>query len=68
MWDDPEIPVYSMHGTVSGTIGLPAPPLPHPSSIRDCILGGWRTFADDDGKAFDGPWDCVIYVITHRRP
>ena len=68
VWDDPEIPVRSMHGTVSGTVELPAPALPHPSSIRDCLRGGWRAVVDDDGDAFHGPWDCIIYVITHRRP
>jgi hypothetical protein len=66
MWDDPELPVRSMHGTVSGTVELPAPTLPHPSSIGDCIHGGWRDFADDDGDPFHGTWDCIIYVITHR--
>jgi len=68
VWDDPEIPVRSMHGTVSGTLELPSPELPHPSSIRDCLRGGWRNFVDDDGDAFHGPWDCIIYVVIHRRP
>jgi len=66
VWDDPEIPVRSMHGTASGTIGLPEPPLAHPSSIGDCLRGGWRDYVDDDGETFSGLWACVIYVITHR--
>jgi hypothetical protein len=66
VWDDPAIPVYSMHGTVSGTVELPPPPLPRPSSIRDCLHGGWRYFAGDDGEPFDDLWTCIIYVITHR--
>lgn len=68
VWDDPELPVRSMHGTVSGTIERPAPPLPHPSSIGDCLRGGWRDYVDDDGEPFRGLWDCVIYVIIHRSP
>jgi hypothetical protein len=67
VWDDPEIPVRSMHGTVSGTVELPAPPLAHPSSVRDCIQGRWRNFVDDDGEPFSGPWDCIFYVVTHWR-
>lgn len=67
VWDDPQIPVRSMHGTVAGALELPPSDLPHPSSIRDCLRGGWRNFVDDDGEAFDGPWDCIIYVVVHRR-
>jgi hypothetical protein len=67
MWDDPEVPVLSMHGTVSGTVELATPTLPHPTSIRDCLHGGWRQFGDDDGHAFENPWRCVIYVIIHAH-
>jgi hypothetical protein len=66
LWDDPEIPVLSMHGTVAGTVVLPAPELPHPTSIGDCLRGGWRDVVDDEGEPFRGPFHCIFYVLTHR--
>jgi hypothetical protein len=66
LWDAPDIPVLSMHGTVSGTVVLPAPELPHPTSIGDCLGGGWRDVVDDAGEPFRGPLHCIFYVLTHR--
>jgi hypothetical protein len=66
MWDDPEIPVYSMHGTVSGVLELSEPQLAHPTSILDCLHGGWRDVVDDDGQDFAGLGGCILYVIIHR--
>jgi hypothetical protein len=71
VWDDPEVPVLSMHGTVVGTVALPAPEpeLPHPSRLLDCFGGRWRDFVDDAGQPFRGPLHCVLYVLwtyAHR--
>jgi hypothetical protein len=67
VWDDPEVPVLSMHGTVAGTIELAPPALPQPTSILDCLHGGWRNVVDDDGNTFETVWRCVIHVVTHAR-
>jgi hypothetical protein len=64
-WDDPEIPVLSMHGSVSGTIELASPALVHPTSVHDCLHGGWRAVVDDGGNPFATPWRCILYVVTH---
>jgi hypothetical protein len=63
VWDDPEIPVYSMHGTVAGTVVLPVAELPHPTSFGDCIDGNWRNFFDDAGQPFNGTLHCILYVL-----
>jgi hypothetical protein len=63
VWDDPEIPVFSMHGTVAGTVVLPVVELPHPASIADCVDGNWRNFFDDAGQPFHGTLHCILYVL-----
>jgi hypothetical protein len=68
VWDDPEIPVYSMHGTVAGTVVLPAVELPHPTSFADCIDGNWRNFFDDEGQPFHGTLHCIFYVLWTHMP
>jgi hypothetical protein len=68
LWDAPDIPVLSMHGTVSGTVELASPPAAHPASIHDCLNGGWRDLVDDDGAPFTSTWDCIVYVIEHWEP
>jgi hypothetical protein len=68
VWDDPDVPVLSMHGTVAGTVELAAPVLLHPASILDCLREGWRNFVDDNGKAFTTTWGCILYVVFHAHP
>jgi hypothetical protein len=63
VWDDPDIPVRSMHGTVAGTLELPAVELPHPASFGDCVDGNWRNFFDDAGQPFHGTLHCIFYVL-----
>ena len=62
-WDHPTIPVLSIQGTVSGTVVLP---LPTPTTIQDCLRGGWRRFGDDTGRPFASQADCVRFV-AHQR-
>lgn len=61
-WDHPTIPVWSIHGTVSGAIVVP---LPTPSTVHDCLRGGWRNLADDTGRPFASQADCIRFVVHH---
>ena len=38
-----------------------------PTRKADCLNGGWRDFANDEGQPFTNPGRCVSYVVTHGR-
>lgn len=61
-WNHPSAPVLSIFGTVSGTIVVG---LPTPSTVHDCLRGGWRAFADDTGRPFESQADCIRFVVHH---
>ena len=61
-FDGDVIPIFEISGTVSGTIILA---LPTPTSVGDCLRGGWRDLADDTGRPFRNQGACVRYALDH---
>ena len=61
-FDHPSVPILEGHGTVSGSIDV-GPPLP--TSIGDCLHGGWRNVGDDNGQPFKNQGTCVAWVVRH---
>jgi hypothetical protein len=61
-WDGELAPVFSIHGTVSGTVAVP-PAVP--TTRDDCLHGGWRGLADDTGQPFRNQGACVAWVVNH---
>jgi hypothetical protein len=59
-WDGEDIPVYSIHGTVSGTVAV-SPPVP--TSADDCRNGGWRNLGDETGEPFKNQGDCIAWAL-----
>lgn len=50
-------------GLVSATSGTAAPR----DNVRNAVLcvrdGGWRTLQASNGRAFRGPFDCIVYAL-----
>lgn len=62
IWDGDPTPVYSIHGTVSGSITLPPST---PTSEDDCRDGGWRDLVDHEGRPFRSQGHCIAWVRHH---
>jgi hypothetical protein len=53
---------------VAATLEASAPPPPPvPTTMADCIDGGWQSLTDDQGMAFTNQGDCISFVATDGR-
>jgi len=53
-------------GIAMFTVGVPsasAQEPPTPATKADCKNGGWRDFADDQGRPFKNQGECIVFVM-----
>lgn len=49
-------------GLVSTSRGVAAP-RDNILNARQCLRGGWQSLQTSSGRAFRGPFDCVLYAL-----
>lgn len=60
--------VHGFQLNVAATLTAAAPPPPPtPSTIDDCLNGGWQSLADTQGNPFVNQGDCVSFVASGGR-